>query len=79
MKFDDFYPPEGAQNDPKSTPRGSKRPFFSMLIFDLDFGAFWGRFGDILGSILAPKNDPKNDQKNDAILEPQKALKMNLS
>ena len=72
MDFDDFYPQEGSQNDPKCSPRRFKRTFFFMPIFDLDFGAFWGRLGVIFGSILAPKIDQKIDPKNDQNFDAKK-------
>ena len=68
-----FLPPRGSQNDQKCSPRGSKRPFFFMLIFDIDFGALWGRFGLIFGGILAPKIDQKIDPKNDQNFDAKKS------
>ena len=73
MDFDDFLPPRGSQNDQKCSPRGSKRPFFFMLIFHIDFGALWNRFGLIFGSILGPKIDQKIDPKNDQNFVAKKA------
>ena len=54
MKFDDFWPQDRPQNDPRQAQDGSKR-FLKAFFFYVEF---YGQFWSGLGSILDPSLEP---------------------
>ena len=63
-KIDPKMRPRSAQDRPKTAPRRSQRPPFSMSKFVFDFGRFGAPFWSLLGRLLGAKLAPKSDQKS---------------
>ncbi len=63
MMFHPEMNPKTTQDQAKTAPRRSQRPFFFIEIFVFDYGMFWAPFWSPFETLLDPKIGSKSIQK----------------